>query len=63
MNIKYHYWDSKQDTCIWRKGIPIYIIVPKLIMADFLMHEAQQPIIVIIFIMQSSYFLKDLAQI
>ena len=38
--------------------------IPKLIiMADFLMHEAQQPIIVTIFIMQSSYFLKGLAQI
>ena len=33
------------------------------IMADFLMFETQQPIIVIIFIIYSSYFLKDLIEL
>ena len=32
------------------------------IMADFLMPEPQQPIIVVILIIYSSYFLKDLVE-
>ena len=55
MNIQYPYWDSKQDTMyMYREKKCPYIIaswIPKLIMADFLMHKAQQPILVIILIM------------
>ena len=33
------------------------------IIADFLVHETQQPIIVIILIIYSRYFLKDLVEL
>ena len=62
-------WTGKQDTCIIMEiKVSLQLLLlcgiqHSVIMADFLMFETQQPIIVIIFIIYSSYFLKDLIEL
>ena len=52
---------NKQD--ILRNKVSLWLLLYSVIMADFIMPETQQPIIVIILIIYSSYLLKDIVEL